>query len=121
MRGLHEGLGDKAGTMIVKETTYDFTDTSVDSQILSLQDAGVDTLILAAVGKFPAQAIRKAYDIGWKPLTMLFSPASTIKTSFEPAGPLDRSVGFMSTVWLKAPYARLNGPMIKAFKPILTS
>jgi ABC-type branched-subunit amino acid transport system substrate-binding protein len=103
MRGLHEGLGDKAATMIVKETTYDSTDTSVDSQILSLHDAGVDTLLLAAVGKFPAQAIRKSYDIGWKPLTMLFSPASTIKTSLEPAGPLERSTGFMSTVWLKAP------------------
>lgn len=103
MRGLHEGLGDKAATMIVKETTYDSTDTSVDSQILSLQNAGADTLILAAVGKFPPQAIRKSYDIGWKPLTMLFSPASTIKTSLEPAGPLDRAVGFMSTVWMKAP------------------
>ena len=44
MRGLHEGLGDKAATMIVKETTYDSTDTSVNSQILSLQNAGADTL-----------------------------------------------------------------------------
>lgn len=103
MRGLHEGLGDKTASMIVKETTYDSSDTSVDSQVLSLQAAGADTLILAAVGKFPAQAIRKAYDIGWKPLTMLFSPASTVKTSLEPAGPLERSVGFMSTVWMKAP------------------
>lgn len=103
MRGLHEGLGDKAATMIVKETTYDSTDTSVDSQVLSLQAAGADTLILAAVGKFPVQAIRKAYDMGWSPLTMLFSPASTVKTSLAPAGPLDRAVGFMSTVWMKAP------------------
>jgi ABC-type branched-subunit amino acid transport system substrate-binding protein len=103
MRGLHEGLGDKAASMIVKETTYDSSDTSVDSQVLSLQAAGADTLILAAVGKFPAQAIRKAHDIGWKPLTMLFSAASSVKTSLEPAGPLERAVGFMSTVWMKAP------------------
>lgn len=103
MGGLIEGLGDKAAKMIVKETTFDMTDTTVDSQVLSLQGAGADTLVLVTVGKFPAQAIRKSYDIGWKPLTFLFSPGNSIKNSLEPAGGLDRSIGMLTTVWMKTP------------------
>ena len=71
--------------------------------MLGLQAAGADTLVLVAVGKFPAQAIRKSFDVGWKPVTFLFSPGNSIKTSLEPAGGLDRSVGMLTTVWMKTP------------------
>lgn len=103
VRGFLEGLGDKAKAMIVKEATYDATDTTVDSQILTLKGAGADTFVLVAIGKFPAQAIRKSHDIGWKPTTLLFNAGNSIKTSLEPAGGLERSVGMLSSVWLKTP------------------
>ena len=52
----------------VKEATYEFTDPTIDSQIVTLQGSGCDTLIVAASPKFAAQSIRKVYDIGWKPM-----------------------------------------------------
>jgi hypothetical protein len=65
--GLREGLGDKADKMLVATKTYETTDPTVDSQIVSLQGSGADVLVTAAIPKFAAQAIRKVYDIGWKP------------------------------------------------------
>src|SRR5579863_8692481 len=65
--GLREGLGDKAERMIVAAQSYETTDVTVDSQIVSLRAAGADLLLIAAIPKFAVQAIRKIYDIGWKP------------------------------------------------------
>jgi branched-chain amino acid transport system substrate-binding protein len=65
--GLREGLGDKADKMIVATKTYETTDPTVDSQIVALDGSGADVLLTAVVPKFAAQAIRKVYDIGWKP------------------------------------------------------
>ncbi len=69
--GLKEVLGDKADKMMVATQTYETTDPTVDSQIVSLQGSGADTLLTAAIPKFAAQAIRKVYDIGWKPMHFL--------------------------------------------------
>src|ERR1700723_1950489 len=69
--GLREALGDKADTMIVAIKSYETTDPTVDSQVVSLQGSGADTLLTAAVPKFAAQAIRKVFDIGWKPTHLL--------------------------------------------------
>jgi branched-chain amino acid transport system substrate-binding protein len=102
VRGLRDGLGTKTSTMLVKETTYDLTDPTVDSQILNMKASGADTLVLIATGKFAPQAIRKAFETDWKPQTLIFSAANSIKASLEPAG-LDRSVGMLTTVWLKTP------------------
>jgi branched-chain amino acid transport system substrate-binding protein len=60
---LREGLGDKADKMIIATQTYETTDPTVDSQIVSLQGSGADVLLTAAIPKFAAQAIRKVYDI----------------------------------------------------------
>ena len=68
--GMREGLGDKADKMIVATKTYETTDPTVDSQIVALQEAGADVLLTAAVPKFAAQAIRKVYDLGWKPTAL---------------------------------------------------
>jgi branched-chain amino acid transport system substrate-binding protein len=54
--GLREGLGDKADKMLVATKTYETTDPTVDSQIVSLQGSGADVLVTAAIPKFAAQA-----------------------------------------------------------------
>ena len=54
--------------MIVKEVSYETSEPTVDSQIVTLQGTGADVFLIAATPKFAAQAIRKAYDIGWTPL-----------------------------------------------------
>jgi branched-chain amino acid transport system substrate-binding protein len=100
--GLREGLGAKADTMIVATKTYETTDPTVDSQIVSLQGSGADTLLTAAVPKFAAQAIRKVFDIGWKPTHFLTNVSVSVGAVMKPAGP-EKGVGIISAGYLKEP------------------
>ena len=99
LSGLKTGLADRVG-MIVKEASYDVTDPTVDSQIVSLRSSGADVLFDVGIPKFTAQAIRKAYDIGWKPLHIIMFPAASIPATLEPAG-LDKSIGVITAEFLK--------------------
>jgi branched-chain amino acid transport system substrate-binding protein len=100
--GLREGLGDKADKMIVATKSYETTDPTVDSQIASLQGSGADTLVTAATPKFAAQAIRKVYDIGWKPAHFLTNVSASVAAVMRPAGP-EKGVGIISAAYLKEP------------------
>jgi branched-chain amino acid transport system substrate-binding protein len=100
--GLREGLGDKADTMIVATKSYETTDPTVDSQIASLQGSGADTLLTAAIPKFAAQAIRKVYDIGWKPTHFLTNVSISVGSVIRPAGP-EKAVGIISAAYGKDP------------------
>ncbi len=100
LQGLKEGLGDRAKAMIVQEASYEVTDATVDSQVASLQGAGADTFFNFASPKFTAQAIRKSYDIGWKPLQILHLGSASVSSILQPAG-LDKSVGLITSAFLK--------------------
>ena len=100
--GLREGLGDKADKMIVATKTYETTDPTVDSQIVSLQGSGADVLLTAAIPKFAAQAIRKVYDIGWKPTHIVSNVSSSVGAVMKPAGP-EKAVGIISATYGKDP------------------
>ena len=100
--GLEEGLGDRAKTMIVDKLTYQVTDATIDSQIGLLQASGADTFFDISVPKFAAQAIRKLWDINWKPLHVLTFVSTSVGGTLKPAG-LDRSVGIVSVGILKDP------------------
>ena len=102
LKGLHDGLGNQAEKLIVREASYEVTDPSVDSQIITLQASGADTFFLIATSKFAAQAIRKAYDAGWKPLTFLNNTATSVAAVLQPAG-LDKSVGLITALFYKDP------------------
>ena len=99
--GLKDVFGDKYATA-VKEATFEFTDATIDSQIVSLQATGADALVVAATPKFAAQAIRKVYDIGWKPMFFLSNMAIWVNTVLEPAG-VEKAIGIMSSVYVKDP------------------
>ena len=101
LKGMKDGLGDKA-SMIVKEVSYEVADPTVDSQIVQLQASGADTFFNITTPKFAAQAIRKAYDIGWKPTHYLNNVSASIGSVLKPAG-LEKSVGLISTQYLKDP------------------
>jgi branched-chain amino acid transport system substrate-binding protein len=101
-QGLREGLGDKAATMIVAEATYEVSDPTVDSQIVTLQGSGADVFYDVSGAKFAAQAIRKVYDIGWKPVHFLNTVSTSVAAVLKPAG-LDKSTGIISVVALKDP------------------
>ena len=101
LKGFHDGLGDKKG-MIVKEVSYEVSDPTVDSQIVQLQASGADVFFNITTPKFAAQAIRKAYDIGWKPVQYLNNVSIGIGSVLTPAG-LEKSVGLITLGYIKEP------------------
>ncbi|MEH6528213.1 MAG: ABC transporter substrate-binding protein [Sneathiella sp.] len=100
--GFKEVLGDKADTMIVSEQTYEATDPTVDSQIANLKAAGADVFFNVSTSKFAAMAIRKAHDIGWKPLHLLNSVSASVNAVMKPAG-FDKSEGIITILYMKDP------------------
>ena len=100
LEGFKAGLGAKAKTMIVKEASYEVTDPTVDSQMAQLQASGADTFFNITTPKFAAQAVRKAWDSGWKPTHYLNNVSASIGTVLKPAG-VDKSVGLITTQYLK--------------------
>jgi branched-chain amino acid transport system substrate-binding protein len=101
LKGFHDGLGAKK-SMIVKEVSYEVADPTVDSQIVQLQASGADVFFNITTPKFAAQAIRKAYDIGWKPTHYLNNVSIGIGSVLTPAG-LEKSVGLITTAYIKEP------------------
>ena len=102
LKGFEDGLGDKAKTMIVSKLTYEVTDPTVDSQMVSLKASGADTFFNITTPKFAAQAIKKAAEIGWKPVHYLNSVSASVGSVLLPAG-LDNSVGIFTASYLKDP------------------
>ena len=100
--GLKQGLGADHAAMVVKEVSYEVSEPTIDSQIVTLQDSGADTLIIAATPKFAAQAIRKTYDIGWKPTRYLSNVSPSIATVLKPAG-LEKSKDLITAYYGKDP------------------
>ncbi len=96
--GLKQGLGERAAKMIVMQASYESTDPTIDTQIVSLQASGADVLLTAAIPRMAAQSIRKVYDIGWRPLHIVIFAAANIPVVLKPAG-LEKSVGLISTRW----------------------
>jgi len=102
LKGFEDGLGAKAASMIVAKASYEVTEPTVDSQILQLKSSGADVFFNITTPKFAAQAIRAAYDTGWKPLHLLNNVSSSVGSVLTPAG-LDKSVGVITTQYGKDP------------------
>ena len=100
LKGMKEGLGAKAATMIVSELPYEVADPTVDSQIVTLKSKGADIFFNVATPKFAAQAIRKAAEIGWQPVHLLNNVSNSVGSVLKPAG-LEASKGILSTGYIK--------------------
>jgi len=100
LKGMKEGLGAKAATMIVSELPYEVADPTVDSQIVTLKSKGADIFFNVATPKFAAQAIRKAAEIGWQPVHLLNNVSNSVGSVLKPAG-LEASKGVLSTGYIK--------------------
>jgi ABC-type branched-subunit amino acid transport system substrate-binding protein len=99
--GLHAVFGDRYAKMVT-EATYEPTDPTIDSQVATLQASGADVLVVAAAPKFGAQAIRKVYDLGWKPMFFMTNVSISVASVLTPAGP-EKAIGMISTGYLKDP------------------
>ena len=102
LHGLHDGLGNQARKLIVAEASYELSDPTVDSQIVSLKAAGADTFVNITTSRFAAQAIRKVYDIEWKPLHLLSMVGSSVGQVMMPAG-AEKGIGVITVGFVKDP------------------
>jgi ABC-type branched-subunit amino acid transport system substrate-binding protein len=101
LAGLRDVLGERYDKAVTA-SMYEVTDPTIDSQIVSLKASGADALIIAATPKFAAQAIRKTFEIGWKPMRFLSNVSVWMSSVMEPAG-VDAGVGIISTAYVKDP------------------
>jgi branched-chain amino acid transport system substrate-binding protein len=116
LKGLRDGLGSHAD-MIVSEVSYETSDAKVDSQITTLKASKADTFIDIATPKFAAQAVRAAYDTGWKPTHYLCNVGSSVGTVLVPAG-VEKALGLYTTVYIKDPNDKQwdNDPAMQKYK-----
>ena len=99
--GFKEGMGKEA-SRIVKHVTYEVTDPTVDSQTIQLKDSGANVFFNISIPKFAAQSMRKAAEIGWKPIQYLNNVSSSVTAAMKPAG-FDNVQGVITAAWLKDP------------------
>ncbi len=102
LKGFEDALGDKAKTMIVSKLSYEVTDPTVDSQMVTMKASGADVFYNITTPKFAAQAIRKAKEIGWNTQHYLNSVSSSVGAVLNPAG-ADNAIGIISVQYIKDP------------------
>jgi branched-chain amino acid transport system substrate-binding protein len=117
VKGLKQGLGDKAAAMIVKELSHELSDPTIDSQIVDFKASGADVLLQFTQSKFAAQGIRVASGLNWRPLHIVCSNAGSIGTTFIPAG-AEASKGVITATWERNPAdpSQADHPAVKEFK-----
>jgi branched-chain amino acid transport system substrate-binding protein len=100
LKGLKDGLGDKAKTMIISEQPYEVADPTIDSQVINLKSSGADTLITITTPKFGAQTIKKVAELSWKPLHIITNVSASVGSVLKPAG-FENAKDIISTAYLK--------------------
>src|SRR3979411_1515843 len=100
LKGLKDGLGDKAASMIIAEESFETTEPTVDNHIVKLKATSPDIFVNITTPKFAAQAIKKASEIGWKPLHFLNNVAASVGSVIKPAG-FENAQGIVSAAYLK--------------------
>lgn len=117
LQGFMEGLGDKAKSMVVAQASYEATDPTVDSQILTLKNSGANVFLNITTPKFAAQAIKKIAEVGWKlDGHYLNTVSSSVGSVLTPAG-VGNAVGLITAQYMKEPTdpAWTNDPDYKAW------
>ncbi|HEX2939416.1 MAG TPA: ABC transporter substrate-binding protein [Rhodopila sp.] len=99
LRGVRDVLKDNYDKQVVT-ASYETTDATIDSQLVSLQSAKIDVLMTVAVPKFAAQSIRKVAEMGWKPMHILSGVSVSVGAVMLPAG-AENGVGIISSAYLK--------------------
>ena len=100
LKGLKDGLGAKAASMIVLEESYETSEPTIDNHIVKLKATGADVFINITTPKFAAQAIKKISEIGWKPTHFLNNVSASVGSVIKPAG-FENSQDIISAAYLK--------------------
>jgi len=99
VNGVRDVLGPRFDAM-VKLASHEATDPTIDSQLVSLQGTGADVLICGIIPRFAAQAIRKVFDLGWKPMMFMTNVSVSVGTVMQPAG-VEKGVGLITSDYRK--------------------
>jgi ABC-type branched-subunit amino acid transport system substrate-binding protein len=120
LKGLKDGLGERASAMIVAEDTYEVAEPTIDSHVVKMKSLNTDVFVDVTGPKFAAQAIRKAAEIGWKPLHFLNSVSTSIGAVIKPAG-FEHAQDIISVAYLMDPLDPQwkDDPGMKAFDEFL--
>jgi ABC-type branched-subunit amino acid transport system substrate-binding protein len=100
LKGLKDGLGAQAASMITAEESYETTEPTVDNHIVKLKSSGADIFVDITTPKFAAQAIKKVAETEWKPLHFLNNVSASVGSVFKPAG-FENGQGIISAAYLK--------------------
>ena len=116
LKGLKDGLGSKAASMIVIEESYETSEPTIDNHIVKLKSTGADVFMNITTPKFAAQAIKKNAEIGWKPLHFLNNVSASVGSVMKPAG-FENGQDIISADYLKdvSDPAWNNDPGMKDF------
>jgi branched-chain amino acid transport system substrate-binding protein len=100
LKGIKEGLGAKATSMIIMEESYEVSEPSIDGHIVKIKAANPDTLLIFATPKFGAQTIKKTAELSWKPLQIITNVSISTGSVMRPAG-LENAQGVLSAAYAK--------------------
>src|SRR5262249_8780272 len=102
LKGFKDGLGAQGQSLIIASESYETTEPTIDSHIVTLKASGADVFINITTPKFAAQAIKKNAEIGWKPLHFLNNVSASIGSVIKPAG-VENAQDIISSQYLKDP------------------
>src|SRR5256884_8213716 len=102
VKGLKDGLGAKAASMIIVEESYEVSQPTIDSNIVKLKSTNADVFFNVTTPKFAAQAMKKMTEIGWKPLHILNNVSASVGSVIKPAG-FENAQDIISSNYLKDP------------------
>nr|WP_145544968.1 ABC transporter substrate-binding protein [Variovorax boronicumulans] len=116
LKGFVEALGDRAKAMVVAQLSYEFSDPTIDSQLVQLRAAGADTFFNVSTPKFAAMAIRRSAEMGWKPTHYLASVSASLQSVIKPAG-IDNAQGVITATFMRDPSetAERDTPEVREF------
>jgi branched-chain amino acid transport system substrate-binding protein len=99
LRGLKDGLGDKA-SLIIAEESYETSEPAIDEHVVKLKTSGANVFISITTPKFAAQAIKKAAEIVWHPMQIVSNVSASVGGVMEPAG-FEVAQGILSATYTK--------------------
>ncbi len=100
LKGLKDGLGAKAKSMIVAEESYEVSEPTIDSHIVKLKATGADVYFSITTPKFAAQSLKKVGEIGWKPMYFQSNVGASVGSVLKPAG-FENAQGILSAAYAK--------------------
>ena len=120
LKGLKDGLGAKAASMIIAEEGYETSEPSIDNHIVKLKASGADVFISITTPKFAAQAIKKLAEMNWTPLHIVSNVSASVGGVIKPAG-FENARGILSAAYAKdgADAQWNNDPGMKKFYEFL--